>query len=220
MYNKAYASNARMHIIVGMMLLMIALSQTACPNMNASTIIARPMQEHALKLAVSEWNMSQQKLAVSPLHNPFFKVWRFWNISTTSEIPPRSIIVVTDDEKATKLAFADGFKEQVSKEPVQLTTPELAIEYTQFFIATTDPQLEILSYASDIPGISQTSLTEYTNRIHSPRAAYDGEGYTITIWLWKNSMLYQGLFQIHSNGQIKPNMEVINSNIGVTITIE
>ena len=177
------------------------------------------MKSNALAFAAKELHCQEQDLEIAEINTIFFRNWHFWRVSNDI-LPPDSLILTTHQNAVEKVRFEDGFALQSASDPVNLSNPDVAIEYTKFFLSVADPMMDILRSIDDVPGATSQEKQKWRGHVKRPSAHTHGHGYEVEAWLWKHNQLMQGVFLIAADGKIHSEIKVIAQKVGVEITLE
>ncbi|HEX8335199.1 MAG TPA: hypothetical protein VF621_00635, partial [Pyrinomonadaceae bacterium] len=134
-------------------------------------------------------------------------------------LPPHTVFVAADGERALRPRFARGFGELVASEPVALRDVGQAIRYVTFFLSVTQPDAEVVESISDIPGVTEAERGQWESRLGPPAARAHDSSFEVEMWLWSGP-LSRGRFAVARGGKIEPRLDVVTPKVGVKITIE
>jgi hypothetical protein len=177
------------------------------------------MSAQVMTKAARELGVDAKSLHAEPISNQFFHRWKFWHVRTT-DMPPAVITLASNGDTVTQLSLQDGFRKQVTIEPVRLSDEEGAIAYAKFFLSVAGPDFDVLGSVGDIPGVRPVDAERWRDKIVAPRCRKENAGYAISLWLWSDKKLYEDRLTISEGGIIDNQLKPVATGIGVAISIE
>lgn len=157
-----------------------------------------------------------------PFH-PFFKKWTFWRVGIEGCLPPHEIHLATFEQMAVLREYDNlesGLRPLVAHEPIHITSVEKAIDYIFFFFDFCATSVDTIS-PEDIEYFypleeAVARWNKVIQRITELEVKQDADGYTISLWLVKQTNLYQGVFKIDEQGAISSTLTLIEPNIALS----
>lgn len=153
-------------------------------------------------------------------YNPFFKKWNFWNIGLEGCLPMMDMTFAAYDQVAVSQEhdnLENGLRLLVIHEPIHITSEEKAIDYLYFFfefcatsVATISP--EDIEYFCPLEE-EVARWDKVIQQITEFQIKREADGYIISLWLMKQTDLYQGVFKIDGQGVISSTLTLVEPNI-------
>jgi hypothetical protein len=159
------------------------------------------------------------------IYNHFFKQWEFWRIGLAGCMPPEEMTFAALGQMAIPQEYDNlesGWHLLVAHEPIHILSEEEAISYTHCFIdfcATSVHPIspEDIEYESFYP--LENDFTRWRKMIQNIpefQVRRKKNGYTVFMWLIKQYDIYQGVFEINTQGLITSTLTLIEPNIAIS----
>lgn len=158
------------------------------------------------------------KQEVFPL---FFKKWKFWLAIVDGIIPAMDIRFATFDQTVVVEEYdnlVSGLRPLVAHQPIKIILEEQAIDYIYFFLNFSVKSARVVSPENfeEFDVLDKANEQRWENvrkQITQPSAIKDKNGYTVSLWLIKETNLYQGSFKIDQQGAISSFLTLIEPSI-------